>query len=80
MASTKQNLTVRLERETILRAKRLAAERGTSISQLVAEKIEQAVEEESAYESAQRHALALLQKGFHLGGGRPASREEIHER
>ena len=32
---------------------------------------------EEAYERAERQALALLEKGFHLGGAIGASRDEI---
>lgn len=76
----KQNLTVRLERETIRKAKILAAKRSTSISGLIARQIEVLIGEEEAYENAKRQALALLDKGFDLGGEIRASRDELHER
>jgi hypothetical protein len=38
------------------------------------------VGEDEAYEHAERQAIQLLEQGFHLGGGRPASRDELHER
>jgi hypothetical protein len=77
--SSKQNLTIQLDRETIRKAKVLAAKRGTSIGALVAAQIQESVRAESAYESARRRALELLQSGFHLGGGR-LDREALHER
>jgi predicted transcriptional regulator len=77
--TVKQNLTVQLDRETIRKAKILAAKRGTSVSGLVAAQIRESVQAEDAYESAQRTALELLEKGFHLGGGH-FSRDEMHER
>lgn len=76
----KQNLTISLDRQTIRKAKILAALRDTSISGLLAQQIEILVGEEEAYERAERQALALLDEGFSLGGRRPASREELHER
>jgi hypothetical protein len=76
----KQNLTVRLERETIRKAKILAAKRSTSISGLLERQIEILIGEEEAYENAKRQALALLDKGFDLGGEIRASRDELHER
>lgn len=79
-APQKQNLTVRLERETIRKAKILAAKRSTSISGLLERQIEFLIGEEEAYESAKRQALALLDKGFDLGGEIRASRDELHER
>jgi hypothetical protein len=76
----KQNLTISLDRQTLRKAKILAAKRGTSISGLLAGQIELLVGEEDAYERAERQALALLDQGFHLGGVIRASRDELHER
>jgi Family of unknown function (DUF6364) len=76
----KQNLTISLDRQTIRKAKIVAARRDTSISGLLAQQIEILVGEDEAYERAERQAVALLDEGFHLGGGAPASRVELHER
>lgn len=76
---SKQNLTIQLDRAIIRKAKVLAAKRGTSIGALVAAQIEESVRAEDAYESARRHALELLGRGLHLGGGR-LDRESLHER
>jgi hypothetical protein len=76
----KQNLTISLDRQTIRKAKIVAARRDTSISGLLAQQIEILVGEEEAYERAERQAVALLDEGFHLGGDAPAGREELHER
>jgi hypothetical protein len=79
-AIKKQNVTVSLTPQTIQKAKVLAAKRSTSISGLLAQQIDVLVGAEEAYEQAERVALALLEKGFHLGGRIHASREELHER
>jgi len=76
----KQNLTISLERDLIRRARIIAAGRGTSVSKLVAEEFSRAVQEAEAYERARRQALAMLEKGFHMGGQPLPSRDEIHER
>jgi len=76
----KRNLTVNLEQQTIRKAKIMAAKKGTSISRLLADQIETLVGEDEAYERAERGALALLDRGFHLGGIIRASRDELHER
>jgi hypothetical protein len=76
----KQNLTVSLDKQTIQKAKIVAARRATSISGLLAQQIEVLVGEEEAYARAERQALALLDQGFHLGGAILASRDELHER
>ena len=74
-----QNLTLRLPVSTLRRARVVAAQRGSSISALVAEKIDEIVGEDEAYEAARRHALRVLDRGWHLGGRRVA-RDELHER
>jgi hypothetical protein len=84
MSATKdnerQNVTISLARQTIRKAKIIAARRSTSISGLLSQQIELLVGEEEAYERAQRQALALLEQGFHLGGAVRISRDELHER
>ena len=75
-----QNLTIRLDRETIRKARIIAAKRSTSISGLVARQIEILAGEEEDYEHAKRRALALLDQGFDLGGEIRATRDELHER
>ena len=77
--AAKQNLTVQLDRETIRRAKILAARKGTSVSTLIASHIKEAVQEDDAYAAARRAALEMLERGFHVGGGRP-DRDALHER
>ena len=63
-----QNLTLKLPVETVRKAKVVAAERGTSISALVAEKIDELVGEDAEYQAARRRALEWLKQGWHLGG------------
>jgi len=76
----KQNVTISLPRETVRKAKILAARRETSISGLLAVQIEILVGEEEAYERAERQATALLDRGFHLGGVIRSTRDQWHER
>ncbi len=80
MSNDKQNITIRLTRRVVKKAKILAARRETSISGLLAQQIESLVGEEEAYERAERQALAFLDEGFHLGGAIRATRDELHER
>ena len=76
----KQNVTISLSRHLLKKAKILAARRETSISGLLAKEIEFLVGEEEAYERAERQAVALLDKGFRMGGMIRAGRDELHER
>ena len=74
-----QNLTIRLPTSIVKKAKLVATERGTSISALIAEKIEEIAGDDKAYEAARRHALRLLERGYHLGSRR-INRDALHER
>lgn len=76
----KQNVTISLSKQVLKKARILAARRETSISGLLAHEIERLVGNEEAYERAERQAMALLDKGFHLGGLIRAGRDELHER
>ena len=76
----KINITLKLDRELLRRAKVIAAEMETSVSALVAEQLEKIVRERDGYEQAKRRALANLKKGFNLGFTPPASRDELYER
>lgn len=76
----KQNVTVSLSRQVLKKAKILAARRETSISGLLAQEIEVLVGVEEAYERAERQAIALLDKGFHMGGVIRAGRDELRDR
>jgi predicted transcriptional regulator len=78
--SATQNITIRLDRRTLRKARILAVKRNTSISRLLAAQIETLVGEDEAYEQARRRAMALLDRGFHLGGRVEATRDEWHER
>jgi predicted transcriptional regulator len=76
-----QNLTVRLESDTIRKAKVLAAKRSTSVSRLVADEIARLVREDEAYEQARVEALAELESGYDLGSqGRLPPREGVYDR
>ena len=63
----KTNLTVQLDAETVLRAKVLAARRGTSVSALVARTLDRMVEEDERYEAARVRALELLDRPYTMG-------------
>ncbi len=76
----KQNVTISISRDTVRKARILAARRSTSISRLLAEQIEKLVGAEEVWERSERSALALLEQGFHLGGKITATRDQWHER
>jgi hypothetical protein len=76
----KRNVTLKLDAELLKHARVLAAEQGSSISRMLAEKLEEVVRERAGYDRARKRALARLRVGMDLGWMRPASRDELHER
>jgi HSP90 family molecular chaperone len=76
----KQNITLRLSRQTLQKARVIAAQRSTSISGLLTSQIEQLANSEDEYEQAMQRAMARIEKGFHLGGTHKLDRDALHER
>ncbi len=76
----KANITLKIEADLLREARLIAAEEGTSVSAMVATRLEQAVRERKGYQQARRRALARLRKGFDLHWTPPRSRDELHER
>lgn len=79
-AIMKTNITLKIEADLLREARILAAEEGTSISALLAARLEQAVRERKGYQQARRRAVARLRRGFDLQWTPPRSRDELHER
>jgi len=76
----KQNITLRLSKQTIQKARVLAAKRSTSISGMLTRQIEQLAEMGDDYEQAMDRAFSRMKKGFHLGEIPKLDRESLHER
>ena len=76
----KANITLKLDKALLREARVLAAEEGTSISALLAARLEQVVRERKTYERARKRAMTRLREGFDLQWTRPRSRHELHER
>ncbi len=74
------NITIKVDADLARDAKVFAARRGTSLSRLVAEQLETLVRGDEAYAAARRRALARLRQGYDMGGKRPLSRDEVHDR
>src|ERR1700677_2903974 len=60
MKTTKTNVTLKIEADLLKQARILAAEEGTSISALLASRLEQEVRERKGFHQAPRRALARL--------------------
>ena len=76
----KANITLKLDAALLREIRVLAAEEGTSISALLAARLEQIVRERKTYERARKRALARLREGLYLQWTPPRSRDELHER
>lgn len=76
----KSNVTLSVDSDLLRDAKVLAAQRGTSVSRMMADQLEELVRREREYERARRRAVDRLGEGFDLGWRAPASRDELHER
>ena len=76
----KTNITLKLDADLLREAKVLAAEAGTSVSAMLADRVESLVREHRGFDRARRRALGRLRHAPALGWRRPASRDELHER
>jgi hypothetical protein len=76
----KTNVTLKIEADLLREARVLAALEGSSISALLAARLEQAVRERKGYDQARRRALARLRTGYDLHWTPASSRDELHER
>ena len=75
----KTNITLKLDATLLREAKVLAAQTGTSVSALLAQRLEQIVHERKTFDRARKRALTRLREGMDLNF-RPGSRDELHER
>jgi hypothetical protein len=75
-----RNLTLRLDADTVRKARVLAAKRSTSISRLVADELSRLVREDEVYEQARLEALAELESAPDLGSrGRLPPRADVYD-
>ena len=76
----KQNITLAIDKQLLKRARACAAQRGSSVSAMLADELRAMVERETAYERAMAGALALLESPLALGGARTWNREDLYDR
>jgi predicted transcriptional regulator len=76
----KTNITLKLDSELLREVRILAAEENTSISAMLAARLEQIMRERKAYHRARKRALARLCEGMDLRWTPARSRDELHER
>lgn len=76
----KTNVTLKIDAEILREVRIMAAEEGSSISGLLASKLEEIVRHRNSYARAKKRALARLRNCTDHGWVRPASRDELYER
>lgn len=79
-SANKINITLKLDASLVRAIKVIAARKGTSVSALMAHKLEEEVQKNGDYEQAMKRALALMKESSGLGWQKPKSRDELHER
>jgi hypothetical protein len=73
-------ITLKLDVSLLREIRILAAEEGTSISSMLAARLEEILRERKSYDRSRRRALARLREGMNLGWTSPRSRDELYER
>ena len=75
-----KNVTITLDEATARWARRIAAERGVSVSRFVGELLRQQMQHESSYELAMKRYFAMKPQCLLGPGERYPTREEIYDR
>lgn len=78
----RQNVTLSLPGDLVREARHLAVDRGTSLSGLLSQVLEEHLQETQRYRAARERQQRLLREGLPLGtnGHITWSRDELHER
>jgi hypothetical protein len=80
LAHGKQNLTLVVEEDLVLAARKVALDQGTSVNQLVRDFLATLVEESGRRRMARIRLRAALEQGLAEIGERTWSRDDLYER
>lgn len=75
----KRNVTVQLDEALLKESRHLAVDQDMSLSEWIANVIQEAVKRSTSFDDAKRKAFQVLDNPLQLGG-RKYTREELHER
>ena len=75
-----KNVTIALDESLLREARRIAAERGTTLNAMIRKILEELTERESRAAKARRRIVELCREAQAEVGPRTWSRDEIHER
>jgi hypothetical protein len=76
----KTNITLKLDAALLREIRIWAAQEGTSISAMLAGRLEQMLRERKSFHRSRRRALARLREGMSLGWSPPRTRDELYDR
>lgn len=76
----KRNITLAIDDQLLKRARASAAQRGLSISGLLAAELQRITAADAAYQKAQSKAIAHLNSPLPLGGHGIQDRDALHDR
>lgn len=78
----RQNVTLSIPKEVLMKAKHLAIDKQTTLSGLLTRALEELVAKEEGYQEACKRQFQIIDQGLDLGleGKIDWSRNEIHER
>ncbi len=74
------NITLKIDESLLKETRILAAKRGTSVSRLVAEQLEDLVRTDRGYDRAKKRAVERMRSASRLEWQPPVSRDELHVR
>lgn len=60
----KQNITISIDKDLIQTGKVIAAQRGTSLTQMLRQEVEKIIRNARQYDTAKRKAIAAMKAGF----------------
>lgn len=75
-----KNITLSLNEDLLRKVRIMAAEEGKAVSQLVSELLEERLRRKKGVSVARKRSLSRLANPPFSLGGKPLSREEVHER
>ncbi len=78
--TAKHNITLAIDKRLLKLARGVAAQRGLSVSAMLADELSALVDRETLYQQAKARALAHLASPFHLGATGMGVREDLHDR
>ena len=75
-----KNLTLRVEEDTLIKAREIAAERATSVNALIREYLSDLIRQQTRREIARKELSLLCRQSTAMMGERTWTRDDLHDR